>query len=241
MILGSGIGAERLTHVRCTGALAGLALILLVRRPAAFAVSARELPFLAAFGIGGLALVQWSYFYAIHPLTTSVSPACERTSASQIRRPTGSCRTERAKSATMIGARYILIAERGVRRRDPISFSCYEFLFAALFWAVLQPWWSFPGGRVGRDVLLLGNLAGSHLPIWVLTLWMVVLGTVVPFAVLVGALRHVSATRAGIVAVLEPVVPSLVAWARLREALASVQLGGAALTLAGIVLRPNAQ
>ena len=56
-------------------------------------------------------------------------------------------------------AAYILLAERGVRRRDPISLSAWGFFFATLFWSVLAPWWNFPAGRIGDDVSLLGNLA----------------------------------------------------------------------------------
>jgi drug/metabolite transporter (DMT)-like permease len=105
----------------------------------------------------------------------------------------------------------VLIAERGVRRRDPISLSAWGFLFATLFWTLAAPWWNFPGSRVDDDVSLLGNLASSHLPVWSLMLWMIVLGTIVPFALVVGALRHISATRAGITAMLEPVVAIVVA------------------------------
>jgi drug/metabolite transporter (DMT)-like permease len=42
-------------------------------------------------------------------------------------------------------------------------------------------------------------------------LWMVVLGTIVPFALVAGALRRISATRAGITAMLEPVVAIVIA------------------------------
>jgi drug/metabolite transporter (DMT)-like permease len=143
--------------------------------------------------------------------------------------------------AALSYALYVLVAERGVRGRDPISLSCYGFLFAALFWAVLQPWWSFPGDRVGERVSLLGNLSGTHLPAWGLMIWMIVLGTIVPFVLVVGALRHISATRAGIVAMLEPVVAIVVAWAWLGESLHGVQIGGAVLTLGGIVLAQSAR
>src|SRR4029077_14279584 len=61
VILSSGISSLRLAQVRTTGALVGLVLILLVTAPARLRVHARELPFLAFFGIGGLAFVQWFY------------------------------------------------------------------------------------------------------------------------------------------------------------------------------------
>ena len=112
----------------------------------------------------------------------------------------------------------------------PLSFS------NSLFWLILAPWWNFPGGRVDDRVSLLGHLTSTHLPIWALMLWMVMLGTIVPFALVVGALRHITATRAGITAMLEPVVAIVVAWAWLGESLDPVQLSGAAATLAGISL-----
>ena len=138
-------------------------------------------------------------------------------------------------------AAYFLIAERGVRRRDPISLSAWAFLVATIFWSLLAPWWSFPGRRVDDHVSLLGNLASTHVPLWLLMLWMVVLGAIVPFGLIVSALRHISATRAGITAMLEPVVAIIVAWAWLGESLKPVQLSGAALTLLGIGLAQTAR
>ena len=141
----------------------------------------------------------------------------------------------------MTYAVYVLLAEREVRTRDPLSAACYAFLFAALFWSLLEPWWTFPGGRVGDSVSLLGNLAGTHLPLWALIAWMVVLGTIVPFGLIFGALRHATATRVAIVATLEPVVAILVAYAWLGESLEPIQLGGAVLVLGAIVLAQTAR
>jgi drug/metabolite transporter (DMT)-like permease len=138
-------------------------------------------------------------------------------------------------------AAYFLIAEHAVRRRDPISLSAWAFLFATIFWSLLAPWWTFPGRRVDDHVSLLGNLASTHVPLWLLMLWMVVLGGIVPFGLIVSALRHISATRAGITAMLEPVVAIVVAWAWLGESLRPVQLSGAALTLLGIGLAQTAR
>ena len=56
--------------------------------------------------------------------------------------------------------------------------------------------------------------------------WMIVLGTIVPFFLIVGSMRHITATRAGILAMVEPVVASLVAWAWLGETLNGDDAGG---------------
>ena len=141
-----------------------------------------------------------------------------------------------ALAAAVTFALYILLAEREVGRRDAASLVCYGSLFAALFWAVTQPWWTFPAGIVDERVSLLGNLAGTQLPVWLLMAFMVVGGTIVPFGLLVGALRHLSATRAGIAAMWEPVAATAVAWAWLGESLDPLQMVGGVVVLAGIAV-----
>ncbi len=138
-------------------------------------------------------------------------------------------------------ALYILLAERGVGERDPFSLTLYGFLFGAVFWLILQPPWSFPVERLGDDASLLGTLEGLELPVWLLSAWMVVLGTIVPFVLVASALRHISATRAGIAAMLEPVVAILVAYAWLEEALSGAQLAGAGIVLGAIALAQTAR
>jgi len=54
-------------------------------------------------------------------------------------------------------------------------------------------------------------------------------------------LRHISATRASIVATLEPVVATAVAWIWLEESFGPAQLIGGAVVLAGIFLAQSAR
>jgi drug/metabolite transporter (DMT)-like permease len=271
VILGSGIDAQQLTEVRCAGALLGLMLIALATRPAALPLRRSELPLIVALGVVGLALVQWSYFVAIHRVAIGVALVIQFVGPilvalwarfvyhEQVRAriwvslalaltglllvveiwetngPNGAGLAAAALAAVTYAA-YILLAERGVRSRDPVSLSAWGFFFATLFWSLVAPWWNFPSGRVGSDVSLLGNVASHHLPVWALMLWMVVLGTIIPFVLVVGALRRISATRVGITAMLEPIVAIAVAWAWLGESLDPVQVSGAAVTLAGVAL-----
>ena len=143
--------------------------------------------------------------------------------------------------SAVIFAAYLLLAEYEVGLRDPVSLMAWGFFFATVFWTIVQPWWSFPAGRVAKTVSLQGRLADWHLPVWALVLWVVVLGSIVPFVLIVAALRHVSATRVGIAAMLEPVVATVVAWAWLRETLTPVQLAGAGVVLAAILLAQTAR
>jgi drug/metabolite transporter (DMT)-like permease len=271
VILGSGIDAEQLTEIRCAGALVGLLLIALVTRPSSLRLRRSELPVIVALGVVGLALVQWSYFFAIHRLEIGIALVVQFVGPIlvalwarfvygedvrariwvalalaitgltliveiwQADRPDAAGLAAAALAAVTYAA-YILLAERGVRRRDAISLSAWGFFFATLFWSLVAPWWNFPAGRVDDSVSLLGHLSASHLPTWALMAWMVVLGTIVPFALVVAALRRISATRVGITAMLEPVLAIVIAWAWLGETLDPLQVSGAAVTLAGVSL-----
>ena len=271
VILGSGIDAEQLTEIRCAGALIGLVLIAVVARPSSLRLRRSELPVIVALGVVGLALVQWSYFFAIHRLEIGIALVVQFVGLIlvalwarfvygedvrariwvalalaitgltliveiwQADRPDAAGLAAAALAAVTYAA-YILLAERGVRRRDAISLSAWGFFFATLFWSLVAPWWNFPAGRVDDSVSLLGHLSSSHLPTWALMAWMVVLGTIVPFALVVAALRRISATRVGITAMLEPVLAIVIAWAWLGETLDPLQVSGAAVTLAGVSL-----
>jgi len=136
---------------------------------------------------------------------------------------------------------YFLLGEHNVGRRDPVSLTCLAFGFTTLFWAVARPWWRFPFHLLGSDVSLLGNLSAHRLPMWVLALWLVVLGTVVPFSLSVGALRHLRAAQVGLVGMVEPVAAAVVAFLWLGEDLATVQIVGGAVVLVGVVLAETAR
>jgi drug/metabolite transporter (DMT)-like permease len=146
-----------------------------------------------------------------------------------------------ALAAAVTYAFYVLLAEREVGRRDALSLLAWGFLFASLFWAVLAPWWSFPFELLDDSVSLLGHLADHDAAVWALVVWVIVPGTILPFFLLVSALRHLPATRVGIIAMLEPVVATIVGWVWLNESLDALQLGGAVLVLAAIALAQTAR
>jgi len=146
-----------------------------------------------------------------------------------------------ALGAAFALAAYILLAERETTHRDPASLSFWGFFFAAVFWALVQPLWQFPFERLDDSVSLLGNLDEYTAPVWVLMLFVVVVGTMITFALLTTALRHVTATRVGIASMLEPVVASLVAWVWLGETFGTAQLMGGAVVLVAIGLAQTAR
>ena len=276
--LSSGLSSLRLTEVRLTGAAIGLLVAVAIITPKSLRVTRREVPFLAVFGIVGLAFIQWLYFVAIHRLELGIAlliqylaplfvalwarfvfhrPVRRRlwlalalalfglSLVVQIWLGSGNgldgVGVAASLAAAVAFAAYILMAEHGVRTRDSVSLTTYGFLFGALFFAVIQPWWAFPTHYISEDVSLLGHLSGLHLPVWALMLWIIVLGAIVPFALFVGALHHIPATRASIAAMFEPVCASVVAWIWLDESLDPIQIVGGAIVLGGIVLAQTAR
>jgi drug/metabolite transporter (DMT)-like permease len=143
--------------------------------------------------------------------------------------------------AVLALAAYYLLGEHSASTRDPLSTTFWAFVFASAFWAVVQPWWSFPAAGTRGSTSLLGNVDDVSLPIWSLMLCMVVLGTIVPFGLVLSGLHHLPATRVGMVGMLEPVLAGVVAWAWLAESLRPVQLVGGAVVLAGIVMAQTAR
>ncbi len=143
--------------------------------------------------------------------------------------------------AAVTFALYILLADHGLRTRSTSSLLAYGFLFASIFWAIVQPWTSFPWALLDDSISLLGRLEGIELPVWLLMAWMVLLGTIIPFGLLVGSLRHITPTRAGVLAMFEPVAGTICAYAWLEEALSAPQLLGAVVVLSAIVIAQTAR
>jgi len=275
-ILSTGLSSSRLTEIRSTGAALALGTALLVAQPWRLRIRRGEILFLTVFGILGLALVQWLYFFAIHRLQIGIALLIQYLAPvlialyarfvvkEQVRRriwaalvlalgglslvvdlwngfSLDALGTVASLGAAIAFALYILLAEHAVGRRDPVSLLCLGFAVAAVFWAVVQPWWSFPAALVDDRVRLDGALLATTTPVWLLMLTMVIVGTILPFLLLVGALRHISATRVGVTAMFEPVAGALVAYAWLGESLSAPQLTGGAIVLTGILLAQTAR
>jgi drug/metabolite transporter (DMT)-like permease len=139
-----------------------------------------------------------------------------------------------ALAAALAYAYYVLHAERLLRSRPGASVVALGMGFGAVFWAVAQPWWSFPTEAVTGDVPVGGNLDAS-IPGWLALGLMVVVGTVIPFCLMLSGLRRVRATGASVTAMLEPVVAGAVAWAWLDQSLAPLQIAGGLVVIGAVI------
>jgi drug/metabolite transporter (DMT)-like permease len=124
-----------------------------------------------------------------------------------------------AAGAAVTFAIYMVASERAGQRYESVTTLLWAFLFASLFWALVQPWWDFPFSETDP---------------W-LALGVIVIGTLLPFICVVTALRHLPAPRAAVAATLEPVIAAIFAWWLHDEHLAAVQLVGGALVLGAVL------
>ncbi|MEW1723438.1 EamA family transporter [Streptomyces sp. NPDC093109] len=112
---------------------------------------------------------------------------------------------------------------------DPLGVIAYGLLVGAVvLTAVARPWrmdWSLLGGSA--------VMGGSRVAVWVLLGWIVLIATVLAYVTGVVSVRRLSPQVAGVVACLEAVVATVLAWVLLREHLSAPQILGGAVVLIG--------
>jgi drug/metabolite transporter (DMT)-like permease len=143
--------------------------------------------------------------------------------------------------AAVCFATYFLVGEHGVGRLDPLRVIVWSFLVAAVALNVVHPVTRVAAGVLGSDTSLLGRLHDLSAPVWLVLAWVVVVGTVLPFAVELVALRHLSATVVTMVAMLEPIGVNALGWAWFSESLGPVEVAGGVAVVAGIVLAQSSR
>ena len=257
LLLEDGVSATHLSQLRVTVSFLLLAGALALLDPRRLRIARADVPRMAWLGLAGVAIVQLSYFLAIERLPISVALVIQFTGPLMVLlwlrfvhgrrlKPSlyGAVALSVAGSALVVevfdadsidglGVVYSLVAavtfaiylvgfERAGRSYDAFTTLTWGLGFATLFWLLASPPWTFPLGDLDgvRDVAL--------------ALGVVVIGTLAPFLLNVSALRHLPATRVGVVATLEPVLATLVAWAVHDEALTGVQIAGGVLVVAAV-------
>jgi drug/metabolite transporter (DMT)-like permease len=112
---------------------------------------------------------------------------------------------------------------------DPLGVIAYGLLVGAVVLTVVaRPWgmdWAVLAGSADMD--------GSAVPAWVLVAWIVLVATVVAYGTGVLSVRRLSPQVAGVVACLEAVIATVLAWVMLGEHLLAPQIIGGAVVLAG--------
>ncbi|MFI8893213.1 EamA family transporter [Streptomyces paradoxus] len=120
-------------------------------------------------------------------------------------------------------------SDAGDEAPDPLGVIAYGLLVgAAVLTVVARPWtmdWSVLQGTAGMD--------GRPVAAVVLLAWIVLVATVVAYVTGVVSVRRLSPQVAGVVACLEAVIATVLAWVLLGEHLSAPQIAGGAIVLAG--------
>jgi drug/metabolite transporter (DMT)-like permease len=128
-----------------------------------------------------------------------------------------------AAGAAVTFAIYLFAGEQAGQRYAPATTLVWGFGFSTLFWLITQPPWSFPLHALhsGRNVAF--------------AVYVVIGGTLAPFGCMFASVRHLPASRAAVVATLEPVLGAVLAWPIHDQALAAPQIAGGLIVVGAII------
>ncbi|MFB7528231.1 DMT family transporter [Streptomyces sp. NPDC056178] len=124
----------------------------------------------------------------------------------------------------------------GVEPPHPVGVIAYGLLIGTVVLTlVARPWkmdWTVLGGKAFMN--------GTDVPAWLLIAWIVLMATVVAYATGVISVRLLSPAVAGVVACLEAVIATVLAWVLLGEHLSAPQLVGGSMVLIGAFIAQSA-
>jgi drug/metabolite transporter (DMT)-like permease len=136
---------------------------------------------------------------------------------------------------------YFLMGEKLTKTRDIQSLTFFGFAFATLAWLIILPIWKFPFEVFGERINMQGIFAGYDSYGWVLIVWIIVFGTIIPYLFVITGLKTLSASTSSVIGMLEPVLVGILAWWWLREAWLPLQILGGVLVLIGIYIADRAR
>jgi drug/metabolite transporter (DMT)-like permease len=258
LLLDDGVPALRLAELRAVLTFVILTAAVALIRPELLRVRRADIPRLAFLGVFGLAGVTATYFFAIARLDVGVALVIQYLGPLLLliylrvvhhrhlaRSLWGASALSvlgcflvveawnpgaidglgllAAFGAAITFAIYLYSSQQAGHHYEPVTTLVWAFGFASLFWLIVQPPWTFPF----HDFDSARNLA--------LGLGVAIIGTLLPFVCIVAALRHVPASRAAVVATLEPVLAALIAWPVLGQELGVAQIAGGLIVVGAVV------
>ncbi|MFM1952746.1 MAG: hypothetical protein RJA33_1540, partial [Actinomycetota bacterium] len=122
---------------------------------------------------------------------------------------------------------YFLLGKKFGADRHPIGSTIIGLSAASAFWLLVLPVWNFPTEIFSLKMDIHGYLAGTLFPGWSLLLWIVVMGTIVPYLFGISGLRLLSESKSSVLGMLEPVLAGAFAWIWLGQSWDAIQLLGA--------------
>ena len=138
-------------------------------------------------------------------------------------------------------AGYFLIGDLLGKTKSSGAIATWGFGVATLILLFALPLWNFPTAALSNDMNLLGRFENYQLPGWALVLWIVVMGTIAPYLLVISGLKILSASTASIFGMIEPVLAGIFAWWWLSERLTAIQLVGCMVVIVGISIADRAR
>lgn len=144
-----------------------------------------------------------------------------------------------AFGAAIALAIYFIGGEPLAAKRDPIALTTLSMGVGAIFWMIVQPWWTLPWSFLSNPVTLPHEL--GTIPLAIVIGYIIFFGTVMPFWLYFIAFKYLDSKKAAIFGLLEPVGASLVALFLLGESFIGIQILGGALVLIGVIFAETAR
>jgi drug/metabolite transporter (DMT)-like permease len=258
-----GIEADPVVLAGARALAAAIALFVYVaaRRRSHLRIGLGDAPFLAVFGIAGLAGMHVSYFKAISYTNVATAILLEYLAPVIVLAVSVVFLREKVTVALPLGV-FMSVAGCalvvGAFSGPEVGISALGLawgLAAACFFALYSLMGRYAAHRFSPWTLLVWGLAAAAV-FWLVYLggpakimalvtqpagaavvaYMAIFSTIVPFAAFLSALHHIDATRALVVSTLEPVIAAAVAFVLFDEAFSPLQLAGGALVLAAIIV-----
>ena len=136
---------------------------------------------------------------------------------------------------------YFLVGEKLVDIKSSEATMAWGLGVSSAFFAIIQPWWSFPFEQLHSVIQLTGRLSQISVPTYFLVFWVIVIGTALPYFLVLTGLRGLSAATTSAIGMSEPVFGGIFAWIFLYENLNFIQIIGAFIVLFGIYLANRAR
>ncbi|CAB4759459.1 MAG: EamA family transporter [Actinobacteria bacterium] len=133
-------------------------------------------------------------------------------------------------------AAFFVLSERLTPTRSTYSLTVLGFGISSALMLVIFPIWSFPFKIFNQAMNLEGPLKDFSAPGWTLILWIVVLGTVIPYLCVLSGIKILSASTSSVIGMLEPVLAGIFAWIWIGESWNAIQLIGGAIVIVGIYI-----
>ncbi len=144
-----------------------------------------------------------------------------------------------AFGAAIALAIYFIGGEPLAAKRDPIALTTLSMGVGAIFWMIVQPWWTLPWSLLSNPVTLPHSL--GTIPLAIIIGYIIFFGTVMPFWLYFIAFKYLDSKKAAIFGLLEPVCASIVALFLLGESFIGIQILGGALVLIGVIFAETAR